>query len=63
MGDLVKGRFGANARRAKHRRSSLCGNGHHRWAVETGNRFDVKKGKLLTVERCERCGETRTTLR
>ena len=28
----------------------------------TGGGFDVKQGKLLTVERCRRCGEQRTRL-
>ncbi len=28
----------------------------------TGGGFDVKQGKLLTVERCKRCGEQRTRL-
>ena len=28
----------------------------------TGGGFDVKQGKLLTVERCRRCGEQRTCL-
>lgn len=63
MGDLLKGKFGANARRAKNARSSLCANGHHRWAVQTEQKFDVKQGRLVTVERCERCGKSRHTLR
>ncbi len=41
---------------------TLCRSGHHKWQVETGQRFDVKQGKLVTTERCERCGERRTKL-
>lgn len=62
MGDLLNGRFGANAQRAKNKRSSLCSNGHHGWVVEKQTRFDIKAGKLVTVERCRRCGKTRHRL-
>ena len=34
----------------------------HKWKLVTGKRFDVKQGKLMTVERCKRCGEERTRL-
>ncbi len=50
------------ARRARADRQTLCRSGFHKWRVETGGRFDVKQGKLLTVERCRRCGEQRTRL-
>jgi len=35
---------------------TLCASNHHKWKVETNRKFDVKRGKLLTVYRCERCG-------
>lgn len=41
---------------------TLCRSGFHKWQVETGQRFDVKQGKLVTTERCARCGERRTRL-
>ncbi len=50
------------ARRARADRQTLCRSGFHRWQVETHARFDVREGKLLTVERCRRCGEQRTRL-
>ena len=31
----------------------------HKWQVLADRRFDVKAGKLLTAERCRRCGEKR----
>ena len=34
----------------------------HKWQLLNDRRFDVKAGKLLTVERCRRGGETRTRL-
>ncbi len=50
------------ARRARADHKTLCRAGFHKWQVETAGRFDVKQGKLLTVERCRRCGEQRTRL-
>ncbi len=41
---------------------TLCRSGFHKWQVETGQRFDVKQGRLVTTERCVRCGERRTKL-
>lgn len=34
----------------------------HKWQLLPDRRFDVKAGKLLTVERCRRGGETRPDL-
>lgn len=45
------------------KRSSLCENGHHRWAVWQRKPFDVKQGKLITIYRCERCGAERSEAR
>ncbi|MDB6061444.1 MAG: hypothetical protein JWM78_1547 [Verrucomicrobiaceae bacterium] len=42
------------------KRSALCANGHHRWVVWQSKPFDVKRGKLVTVYRCERCGAERS---
>ncbi|HEY9036810.1 MAG TPA: hypothetical protein VIM96_08890 [Pseudomonadales bacterium] len=39
----------------------LCQHGHHRWVVCKDRQFDVKQGKLITVYRCERCGEKKVT--
>jgi hypothetical protein len=46
-----------DARRARAEYKTLCRAGFHKWQVETSGRFDVKQGRLLTVERCRRCGE------
>ncbi|MCR9280025.1 MAG: hypothetical protein NXH85_18860 [Pseudomonadaceae bacterium] len=49
------------AERAKQARGkTLCGRGFHRWQVASERPFDVKLGKLVTLERCERCGKERT---
>jgi len=41
---------------------TLCTSGFHKWQVVGGKRFDVKQGKLVSTERCKRCGEERTRL-
>ncbi|NNL99148.1 MAG: hypothetical protein HKO62_00265 [Gammaproteobacteria bacterium] len=55
---------GARARRSrKARNKTLCKSGFHKWEADKHRQFDVKQGKLVTLERCTRCGLTRTTLR
>jgi len=53
------------AKREKARRSSrkskangvtLCRRGFHKWADEPRKQFDVKQGKLVSMQRCTRCG-------
>ena len=55
------------ARRArlqdKAKAVTLCQSGFHKWKVLPERRFDVREGKLVTTERCERCGLERTLLR
>ena len=38
---------------------TLCTSGFHKWETLAERRFDVKQGKLVTAERCKRCGEQR----
>lgn len=40
----------------------MCKNNHHKWDIVKDQQFDVKSGKLVTVERCKRCGTTRNRL-
>lgn len=42
------------------KQKTLCRSGYHKWEVDNSNQFDVKQGRLLTTERCSRCGKTRT---
>ena len=54
-----------NLKKAKQRRAegkTLCGSGFHKWQTLTERRFDVKQGKLVSMQRCSRCGETRSLL-
>ncbi|HVF15604.1 MAG TPA: hypothetical protein VNA21_01800 [Steroidobacteraceae bacterium] len=51
-----------NLRKFKQKRAegkTLCSSGFHKWEVLNARRFDVKVGKLVTAERCTRCGEER----
>ena len=54
------------ARRArlqdKARGVTMCQSGFHKWKPLKERRFDVREGKLVTTERCERCGLERTLL-
>ena len=40
----------------KHKGSTLCRNGFHKWKVINEKQFDVKQGRLVTVYACKRCG-------
>ena len=42
---------------------TLCSSGFHKWKTDTGTRFDVKQGRLITTQHCTRCNETRTILK
>ena len=47
----------------KHKDTTLCRSGFHKWKVDKNKVFDVRQGKLVTVYRCERCGATKSELR
>ncbi|MBL8265869.1 hypothetical protein [Steroidobacter sp.] len=54
-----------NLKKAKQRRAegkTLCTSGFHKWQLLAGRRFDVKQGRLVSTERCQRCGEERIKL-
>jgi len=42
---------------------TLCRSGFHRWVVCGDTHFDVRQGRLVTLERCARCGEARVSAR
>ncbi len=60
MGDIVKFKKPSLRKRAEGK--TLCKSGFHRWKVVTEKKFDVKRGKLVTLLRCERCGEEQAKL-
>jgi hypothetical protein len=59
MGELVKIKA---FKRARADAKVLCTSGFHRWRTQTEQRFDVKQGKLVSSERCKRCGTVRNKL-
>jgi len=52
-------------RKVKRRRAeekTLCDAGFHKWKSMADSKFDVSRGKLVTPQRCARCGAERTKL-
>lgn len=52
-------------KKVKQRRAeakTLCSAGFHKWQMLAARRFDVKHGKLVSTQRCERCGVQRAVL-
>lgn len=60
MADIVPFKRPSLKEKAKGR--TLCSSGFHKWVIDQKKQFDVKRGKLITVHRCKRCGATKTTL-
>jgi len=48
---------------SKGRATTLCSSGFHKWQIDQDKQFDVKAGKLITIKRCSRCGQTKTEAR
>jgi len=44
----------------KNKGKTLCRSGFHKWVVDKSTPFDSKQGKLVTQNRCTRCGKTKT---
>ena len=40
--------------------NTLCKRGFHKWQVAKDRPFDVKKGRLVSLYHCTRCGATRS---
>ncbi|MEH6586418.1 MAG: hypothetical protein V7720_07660 [Halioglobus sp.] len=53
MADVIP--FQKPSLKEKHKGKTLCKHGHHKWAVDTEKKFEVKQGRLVTVYRCIRC--------
>ena len=61
MGDVVP--FKRPSAAEKHKGKSLCRSGFHKWEIVQEKQFDVKRGKLVTVSRCKRCGKEKVEAR
>lgn len=46
----------------KNQGKTLCLHNFHKWSVVSERKFDVRRGKLVTLYRCERCGKEKTEL-
>ena len=55
MGDVLLFRKPDLKQKAKGK--TLCKSGAHKWQVCKKQIFDVKAGKLVSLFRCQRCGE------
>ncbi len=60
MGDVIKFRRPSTTKRAQGK--TLCSSGFHKWQIAQKKQFDVQRGRLVTLHKCERCGATKTTL-
>jgi len=58
MGEVIRFRKPKASEKAQGK--SLCREGFHRWAVFCDKQFDVRRGRLVTVYRCSRCGAMKT---
>ncbi|MCK9505056.1 MAG: hypothetical protein M0Q95_12860 [Porticoccaceae bacterium] len=50
MGDVI------DFKKPKAKKLGMCQHGFHDWVIWQNKKFDVSKGKLITVFRCSRCG-------
>jgi hypothetical protein len=55
MSDVIP--FRKLSLKEKHKGSTLCRHGHHKWKLDKAKQFDVKQGKLITIYNCARCGK------
>lgn len=46
----------------RNKGKTLCLHDFHKWKVVAERKFDVKRGKLVTLSRCARCGKEKTEL-
>lgn len=46
----------------KNQGKTLCLHNFHKWVLVSERKFDVRRGKLVTLHRCERCGKEKTEL-
>ncbi|MCW8930144.1 MAG: hypothetical protein OQL19_07915 [Gammaproteobacteria bacterium] len=59
MTNLAK--FKKQKLKQKNKAKTLCKSGFHKWAIIFKDKFDVKKGKLVTTYQCIYCDKTKTT--
>jgi hypothetical protein len=40
----------------------MCARGFHKWVDNGKKQFDVKQGRLISIQRCQRCGIEKTQI-
>ena len=50
----------SKALKAKASGTTLCKRGFHKWQDNPRKQFDVKQGRLISIQRCTRCGKEKT---
>jgi hypothetical protein len=58
--DLNK--YRKRSRKARGSGNTLCRSGFHKWVDDGSKQFDVKQGRLVSRQRCQRCDATRVNL-
>jgi hypothetical protein len=53
-------KFKKQQRQRRAHGNTLCKRGFHKWVFAGDKQFDVKQGKLISIEQCERCQRRRT---
>ena len=53
-------KFRKQRRKEQGSGNTLCRSGFHQWKDDGAKQFDVKQGRLVSVQRCARCKITRT---
>jgi len=56
------GKFRKQRRKQTARGKTLCARGFHKWIDDEKKQFDVKQGRLISIQRCERCGAEKTSV-
>ena len=51
-----------SVKRRKAEEKTFCDAGFHKWKSVADSKFDVKQGKLVTPQKCTRCGKERLKL-
>lgn len=53
-------KFKKQQRQSRAKANTLCRRGFHKWVFADDKQFDVKQGKLVSIEQCKRCQVRRT---
>ncbi|HCD26548.1 MAG TPA: hypothetical protein DER02_03450 [Gammaproteobacteria bacterium] len=46
-------------RKENAKATTLCKSGFHKWTDDPKKQFDVREGRLISIQICSRCGTTK----